>query len=179
MNKELIKIINKLNGNILIIGNIDDNLEKINKNPNIIECDIININDNKKEKINKFKDKFNKKEQKINIKKLKKIYNKKSIDYILCDYELIKKYMRFFVKDSVYLNKNKLYLYGINIKEVKEIINKYKRYDVLVKPTIKDDYFFIEIDNKNSKNNIIKDFIYFIIDTITYITDFIGDILIN
>ncbi len=176
MNKELSKIVKKISGSVLAIG-VDDSLSnELNSNEKIIELDILNLYKKKKGKIkNSKRIKF----KKINIKKLRKIYKKKGIDYILANYEEIKKYMRYFIKDSVYLNKNTLYLYGISNDDVKDIVLKYKRYDVLVKTTNKNDYFIIEIDNKNSKNNKVKDILYFIYDTTILITDIIGDILIN
>ncbi len=192
MEKELIKIIKKLNGSVLALGLSTDLIVKLQENMNILDLDTINLTHKKKGEINS-RTKIDEKKleaydtkykiqrlksKKINIKKLRKLYNKKKTDYIICNYEEIKKYMRYFIKDSVYINSKTLYLYGISNKEVNTIIKKYKRYDVLIKPTIKNDYFILEIDNTNSKNSI-KDILYFIGDTIESITDFIGDILIN
>ena len=177
MENEIKKIIKKLSGSVLAIGLSDNLLEELNKNEKVLELDEIGFNDNKKGSIKT--DKKIKRSKKINIKKLRKLYNKKGTNYIICNYEIIKKYMRFFIKDSVYINNKKLYIYGTSIKEVKQIIKKYKRYDVLVKNTLKDDYFVLEIDNTNSKNNIFKDFIYFISDTFELVSDLIGNFLIN
>ena len=178
MNKELIKIIKKLSGSVLSIG-LDDELNlELERNNKIDELDEINIISKKSGSI-KTNKKIKIKSKKINIKKLKKIYNKKKTNYIICNYEVIKKYMRYFIKDSVYINNKKLYLYGISVKEVKTIINKYKRYNVLIKPNENKDYFIIEIDNTNSKNHIFKDIFYFISDTIELISDLIGNFLIN
>ena len=178
MNKELIKIIKKLSGSVLSIGLEDELNEELEKNEKIIELDEINLI-NKKSGSIKTNKKIKSKDKKINIKKLKKIYNKKKTEYIICNYEIMKRYMRYFVKDSVYINSKILYLYGISVKEVKFIIKKYKRYNVLVKPVEEKDYFILEIDNTNSKNNIFKDIFYFIFDTLELISDLIGDFLIN
>ena len=177
MENEIKKIIKKLSGSVLSIGLSENLLSELNNNDKILELDEIGFNDSKKGSIKTAKKV--KKRKRINIKKLRKIYKKKGTNYIICNYEIIKKYMRFFIKDSVYINNKKLYLYGTSIKEVKQIISKYKRYNVLVKNTENKDYFVLEIDNTSSKNNIFKDFIYFIIDTFELVSDLIGNFLIN
>ena len=178
MNKELIKIIEKLSGSVLAIGLEDKLNEELECNNKITELDEINLISKKSGSI-KTNKQIKIKSKKINIKKLKKIYNKKKTNYIICNYEVMKRYMRYFVKDSVYMNNKTLYLYGNSIKEVKQIIKKYKRYNVLIKPIEKKDYFILEIDNTNSKNNVFKDMLYFIYDTLELISDSIGNFLIN
>lgn len=176
MNKELKKIFSKLSKSVVGIG-LDDELSyTLESNDNILELDIINIQKKKKGKLN---NKTKNKSRKINIKKLKKIYNKKSVEYVVCNYEVIKKYFRYFISDSIYMNNNKLYLYGTSMEDIKEIKKKYKRYNTLIKVTDEKKYFIIEIDNKESKNNFFKDKLYFIVDTYNYLVDIIGDFLIN
>lgn len=176
MNKELKKIFSKLSKSVVGIG-LDDELSyTLESNDNILELDIINIEKKKKGKLN---NKTKNKSRKINIKKLKKIYNKKSVEYVICNYEVIKKYFRYFISDSIYMNNNKLYLYGTSMEDIKEIKKKYKRYNTLIKVTDEKKYFIIEIDNKESKNNFFKDKLYFIVDTYNYLVDIIGDFLIN
>ena len=64
----------------------------------------------------------------INIKKLYKYFKKKSIDYIICDYEQITKYYKYVFRDSIYLNNGKIYFY-LNKNIDMDYILKYKRYD--------------------------------------------------
>ena len=113
----------------------------------------------------------------ININKLRKKYKKKKIDYIICDYNIISPYMRKFVKNSVYINKNKLYFYG-NI-DTELIKNMYGRYDTKINIKEYKKNYIVEIDNTNSKNNFIKDLYYSIKDTMTYLIEVIGDILMG
>ena len=118
--------------------------------------------------------------KKINIKKLRKTFKKKSVDTIVCNYEEIHKYMRFFVKDSIYINKGKLYLYGKKEEFVLEDIESfYKRYKTTITITEYDKEFLIEIDNSQAKNNFIKDKMYSIKDLMVSIINFIGDIMIG
>ena len=177
MKNELKKIINKLENNVLSIG-LDSNLcEELNNNIKINNLDVIDFVSKRvgRKNILKRKDKS----KKINIKKLKKIYKKKSVDYIICNYDVIKKYIRYFIKDSIYMNNNTLYFYGTDVKIVNDIEKKYKRYNVNIKTKIYSNYFIIEIDNSKSKNHFIKDKLYFIYDTISLISDYIENFLIN
>ena len=177
MKSELKKIISKLRGNVLSIG-LDSNLcDELNNNTKINNLDVIDFVSKRvgMKKLLKSKNES----KKINIKKLKKIYKKKGVDYIICNYDIIKKYMRYFIKDSIYMNNNTLYLYGTDVKIVNDIEKKYKRYNVNIKSKIYSNYFIIEIDNSKSKNYFIKDKLYFIHDTISLISDYIENFLIN
>ena len=119
MKSELKKIISKLRGNVLSIG-LDSNLcDELNNNTKINNLDVIDFVSKRvgMKKLLKSKNES----KKINIKKLKKIYKKKGVDYIICNYDIIKKYMRYFIKDSIYMNNNALYLYGTDVKIVNDI----------------------------------------------------------
>ena len=88
--------------------------------------------------------------------------------------------MKSFLSNSVYINKNMLYIYG-NIKDndLEELVKKYKRYSKDVKAEIKDEEFIIYIDNKKTKTNFFKDKFYYIVDTISNIRNLIADILMG
>lgn len=166
MQKELEKIIDGFSSNVIGIGTEKKLIDSLNKNKNITECNIIN---NKKTKTNgKGRSKY------IYIKKLRKVFKKKKVDYILCNYEVIKPYLKHFVKDSIYINRGKLYFYGSDI-EIDNLLARYKRYNIEYKITNN----ILEIDNKLSKNNFIKDCFYYIIDSINNVIDFIGNLLMN
>jgi len=167
MNQEVVKIIQKLEGNILGIGLTKEMVEAIEKNDFITECNLLNSY-SKEEKWKK------KRLKTIKIKKLNKYYKKKTVDTILCDYEVIEKYMNTFVKNSVYINRKKLYFFGNIDKEL--IIHRYHRYDTTVSFIDKN---IIVIDNTTSKNSWLKDIKYRFIDKITSIIDLLGDILMN
>lgn len=167
MNQKIVKIIQTLEGNVLGIGLSKEMVEAIEKNDEIIECNL--LNSYSKEQPGK-----RKRSKTIKIKKLNKYFKKKSVDIILCDYETIQKYMNTFVKNSVYINRKQLYFFG-NID--KDFISKrYHRYHTTISFISKD---IAMIDNTNAKNNKLKDFGYHIMDTITTAIDFIGDVLMN
>lgn len=168
-------ITKELSGNIITIG-IDDKiltLLKQNKKVNIYDI-------NKAPGISLFqrKKRITSSGKKINIKKLYKYFNKKSIDFIICDYEEIVNYYKYVFRDSIYLNNKKIYYYAKKDIDI-EYMDKYKRY--LSKVTIKqfEDYNVIIIDNSNSKTNRFKNVIYYIGDTINNFIDFISNIMVG
>ena len=171
MKNELKKILKEISGNVLAIGISQELMEVIDKNEKILKCDILSNEVSKEKKWSFFRRKT------ININKLRKKYKKKKIDYIICDYDIISPYIMNFVKNSVYINKNKLYFYG-NV-DTDLIKTKYGRYDTKINIKEYKKNYIIEIDNTNSKNNFIKDLYYSIKDTITYLIEVIGDILMG
>lgn len=173
MKKELIKLINSFKGNVLAIG-IDDKLsDAIDKNDLITNCDILNYVSSKTD----YEEVKQKKMKTIDIKKIRKIYKKKKIDYIICEYNQIEKYLNSFVKDSVYINSSKLYFYG-NFNE-QLLLKKYKRYTNNINLIYHKKDVIIEIDNTNTKNNIFKEFFYKIIDGVSNLIEIIGDVLMG
>lgn len=166
MNK-LKTVIKKLNGNVLGIGLSEDLTALIEKNSNITECNLLNSYTKGKFK----KSLFNKT---IKIKKIRKVFKKKKIDYIICNYDEISNYLNTFVKDSIYINKGKLYFYG-NI-DVDLLKLKYGRYNVEINLI---DKKIIEIDTSSAKNNFFKDNYYRFIDFKNRLVEIIGDILMN
>lgn len=171
--KEVIKLVEEFNGVVLAIGINEKISNAINKNKNIIKCDVLNYVSNKKEE----KLARAKRLKTISIKKIRKIYKKKKVDYIICEYSQIEKYLNTFVRDSVYINSNKLFFYGEVNDEL--ILKKYKRYTSLIKVTKKNKNCIIEIDNTNTKNNIFKEFIYKIVDGANNVIEFIGDVMMG
>lgn len=161
-------VIKKLSGKIIGIGLSLEMTKLIDENDKILECDLLDTYDKKAEK-NK-KNFFNGKS--LNIKKLRKYFKKKKVDYIICNYKVIYKYLNTFVNDSIYINNKKLYFFNV---EDNEFINKYKRYNSKI--NIKKEY--IEIDNSLSKTNFFKDKFYRLIDFNKKLIELIGDLLMS
>lgn len=174
----LVNDINSLSGNVLGIGIEDDKLIKsLNKNKDINTFMIMR---------NPASSFFNRKKarmdngKKVNMKKMKKIFNKKSVDYVICDFSSIKDFFKYFISNSIYINSKKLYLYG-SVNDIDEdvVIKRYKRYNVTVEKIINEDEFLLIIDNTCSKNHFFRDKWYIIIDTFHNIGDLISSILIS
>jgi len=171
-------VIKKFKGNVLTIGVDDDYILKyMNNNSNI---NVFTIDKDKGNRIIKRKKRKMNSSKNINIKKLKKYFYKKSIDYIICDITEIKDYIKYFVPNSIYLNCNKLYIYGNNdIIDVETIIKKYKRYKTTIDVKLYKDDYIITIDNTKSKNKRLREKFYFIKDTFINLADFISTILVS
>lgn len=169
---KLKQLIKKMEGNVLSIGLRDEELlEQIYDNEKIIVFNTFNNTENDENpKVRIFK--FHKT---YSIKKIRKLFKRKKVDYILCNYHDIEKYLRHFIKDSVFINKKDLYIYG-NF-EYNEILKKYQRYKINFTIFELKDGIVLKIDNTNSKNNKFKDLMYYSIDTAEYIANVIGDIL--
>ena len=178
MIKEILKLIKNVEGNVITIGIKNSKImDKLLKNNKINLFDI-----NKDDSICFFKNKNRKlnNSKTINIKKLNKYFNKKSIDYIICDIDEVKDYLKFFVKNSIYLNDKKLIIYGNNEDvDLDNLIKRYKRYNVNIEITTKSDNFILIIDNSKSKNKRILEKIYYIKDTLYNLVEMISNILVS
>lgn len=177
MFNKLEEIIKKIEGNVLTVC-LDDKLMDSFNNNNKINLYSIDSNKNKSKLKNNNKRKTNKGKT-IKIKKLRKYLNKKSVDYLFCNMNEIFKYYKYFIKDSIYLNNNKLYIYADKEIDKDLIIKNYERYKVKIEYTEYKNGYLLIIDNTQSKNNFFKDKIYFIKDTFYNIAETIGNILIG
>lgn len=163
----MINEIKNIKGNLLLIGNNENIIEEINKNKKIGESYILsNIQTKGNSKKN-----LKLENKKIHINKIKRYFNKKSIDNIIVDYKLIEEYIDKFVKNSVYLNKGYLYFYNVNKNN--EIEKKYKRYNTKIEKNNN----YIKINNINSKNNIIKDNYFILKDKKDKFLDKLSDLI--
>ena len=169
MNKELKGIINKLSGNILGIGLDDDLIKVIKKNDKITECNLLD---------SFVKSRFGKgNSASIRIKKIRATFKRKKVDYIICNYETISKYLDTFVKDSVYINKNKLYFFFI--LDIELLKKRYSRYKTNITEKKYHNSYILVIDNSEAVNSPFKDIYYRLIDFKDKLIEIIGDILMN
>ena len=165
--------IKKMKANVISIG-IDNKLIKsLTQNDNI---NVYNINKNNNTIGFRRKKRTTSSGKNINIKKLSKYFKKKSIDYILCDYEQIMMYYKHIFRDSIYLNKEKIYFYAKDNIDI-DYINKYKRYNSKIIIKKFKDYNVVIIHNNQAKTNKFKNICFFIVDTVSNLLDFISNTL--
>ena len=107
-----------------------------------------------------------------------KYFKKKSLNTIVCNFDIIKKFQRSFVPNSVYLNNGTLYIYGQK-KELENLKLKYQRYTKDISIEKADDFYIMKINNQNTKNNFFKDTFFKIKDFGSDVIELITDILIN
>lgn len=168
MKQELKKIISKLKGEVLIVGfNYEEFEGLICNNKNISYCDFLNFTSKKNIKV--------KDGQVVNIRKLRKKYKTKKFNYIIVDINDIKDYLKYFIKDSIYLGKNKIYIFNFN----ENVLKMYERYDVTIKTKELKSDNYLDIDVSRATNKIIIDKLYFISDTLINLLDKISDILVS
>ena len=162
-----------MTGKVIGVG-IDnkDFLEIIEKNNKIIECDLLNS-------INIENDLIQKRKKKKYVKKLRKKYKKKKVNYIIVNTNEINKYLKVFVKDSIYINNTEIYYYMDKNYDVENIIKRYKRYNTEIEIIKCDDGNIVKINTSKAKNNFFKDKFYYVVDTLSNVADIIGDILVS
>lgn len=165
-----------VSGDVLGIG-VDETISEIlEQNERVLNCNLLNSFSNTQNSKQEQKQRL----KKIRIKKIRKVFKKKKVDFIICNIDEIKKYLKTFIKDSIYINKDILYIYNIEDEELKkELIKKYKRYNVKIEELKDNKKTILKIDNKLSKTNIFKDTFYLIIDTLIQLLNIISDILLN
>ncbi len=177
MKDKILNIIDNMAGSLLGIGIDDDSmLEKIENNKKIDLCYILSNGGSKNNK--KFKLFKKGRDKKINIKKLKKFFKKKSIDNVLCDYNVIKKFSRNFMGGSVYINKGKLYIYG-NIQDLKNLKERYERYTKDVELIKNSKSFILIVNNQKTRSTAFRDSIYKMTDFFNDSLDYLTEILTN
>lgn len=178
MFNKLEELIKKCEGNVLSVC-LDDkliNLLNDNKKVNLYSIESnTNVSFFKKKKSKRSTNKG----KNINIKKLRKYLNKNSVDYMFCNMNEMFSYYKYFIKDSIYLNRKTLYIYANNDIDKELLIKNYSRYNTKIECTDYKNGYILTIDNKNSKTNLFKDILYLIKDTLYNIAEAIGNLLIS
>lgn len=173
MIKDLIKKITELKGSTLAIGIENDKVLTALDNNSNIELGILS-----KFKKKKFKSKMGKGNKKINVKRFRKKFKKKKTDYLIVEIDSIYKFLRYFIRDSVYMNSKETIYFGNSTNiDLDLIVKRYKRYNVKIDLKKYNDEFILIIDNTESKNHYFKDKWYFITDSFYIFFDSIGDLL--
>lgn len=172
----IIEKLKEISGSILLIGIYDQiAFQVVDNNDKITDCMIINDNKFTYNNLDQTKGRI----KHYNIKKIRKTFKKKTLDNIVANYNEIKKKMHHFIKNSIYINKGKIFIYCEKDVDYDELIRRYKRYNTTINETKNEDYTLIEIDTSKAKNNRLKDIKYTISDIIYIGVDFIGDLLTN
>ena len=173
---KLVYEIKSFKGFVLGVGNLKDKIIKEIEKNDYIEVDLLtneSVSINKKKKFVNI-DFKKKKGKSVSIKKLKKVFKNKRPDYIICNIDDVYNYTKYFIKDSMYITNNSIYVYSESKNiDLKEIEKKYKRYIDNVE--YNDDYIVINTTNYHS--HIFKNMWYFIVDIFTAIYDYIGNLL--
>lgn len=172
--KQIIDAAKKLDGKVVCVGVKDrEILSALSRNSN---ADIFTI-DRIIYKSLFFKNKkaYLPDGKKINMKNIKKVFKKKSVDYVICDLNEIYEYFKYFLSNSVIINKKTLYIYGTSrFIDPKVLASRYHRYGATTETIIDGDEFIIIVDNSTSKTNWFKDKWYLMVDTFHNMGDMIS-----
>lgn len=172
MKNELKIQIDHMDGKILLIGNYDEEIQQLLlKKAAILSCDQLI----KKEVSKNNSQSSGKKSKTLNIKNLRKKYKKKNLSYMIVNAEDIMPYKNRFIRDSIYITNKSIYLIG----NEDILLTMYRRYSKQIEKIECLDGMIIKIDVSKSKNNKIKDFLYFVKDNLIDLGNTISDFLIS
>ena len=165
--------ISQISGKMLGIGIEEPSiLEEVMKNDSILECNLlesISLEEN-----GKGRTKY------LPIKKLRKRFKKKQTEYLLMKDTVIRFYLHRIIKDSIYLIKKEIVIYGIPDMEELELLKKrYQRYKVEMKSEKEGKEWILIINVEHAKNNRWKDFIHFPFDYLYHLMDLASEMLIR
>ncbi len=152
--KELLKQIDNVSGKVILVGiSFDAFIKKIEKSKKIKTVDLLNsikISD---------KDNKNNKDKSVDIplKKMRKIYKNKNIDYIFIDYNHISKYLKDFVSHSIFINKKTIYIVFKSNIEASYVKRLYENYGCKTNLEKIGRSHLLTIDTNNVKTNKFKD----------------------
>lgn len=173
INNQLIKIVKKIEGNVLGFGLTNDKLlDTILDNSNILECNLLNlkgVSDDTSKEGSKLKY--------ISVERLRKKFKKKKTNVILADIEEINHFLSSFIKDSIYLTKDSIYLFSKEKEQIEIVAKKYKRYGVFYKVIDCSDGVILNLDISHIKSSKFKDLKWSFVDKIITIIDFITEII--
>lgn len=170
---KIIEWISNQKGNLIGIG-IDQKpyLEEIMKNKNILECNLL-------ESIS-LEEGSGKRKKYLPIKKLKRKFKRKKTDALLMNAPYIKRYWNHLIKDSIYLIKGEVLIYGIKDKDEVELLEKrYHRYSVLMEKEKIGNEWLLNIKVGDAQNHKGKEFFYFIGDSIYQMIELLSEFLTN
>ncbi len=178
MKKEIKELLKAFEGNVLIIGfsKTSNELKEIDKNKKIVDYTHLS-NENGTDSKGKRKLFGNKT---ISIKKMYKDLKKEKYDYILVEFEIIKKYLDSFIYNSYKLAKKKIYfILNDETYNYEELMYRYKRYNANPSSiSYKNDYI-ITIELQNMKMNLYKRILYRIRDVFYDMLELIVSIIIS
>ncbi len=170
------QIIQKAEGNALAIGPTISMEKALQENATITICDVLSKNNPSDRK----KSFFHKRPKTFSFKKMRKTFHKKTKDIIIGDVFELERYMKTFIRDSIYITKGNIYLFVKDTNyDLDLLMKRYQRFDVTCEKEKVEDGIVLKVTVFNAKNHYWKEKLYYIVDTIVDIADIIGDALVS
>lgn len=119
-------------------------------------------------------------QKRISITRLAKEFKKEPFDFVITDFETIRPFFRSFIKNSVKVAKQTVYVYQDNDDyNPDEIRKRYARFGYKVEETKEKNRTLFEISTEGVKYPLIKGFLYHIRDIGYDLAEFIANVLIG
>lgn len=172
--KRLLEDINHLKGNVLCIGVTDKKIMKglkANKSIGLYEL----TRQQKKSFFNRNKRIKSNNGKSVKIKKFRKIFKKKSIEYLIIDLNSIFDYYKYITSNSIYICNQKIYVYGhSDYVDAKLVAQKFRRYKTVIETFQNNDKYLVVVDCREAKYSWFKEKYYLVIDFFHNIGDYIS-----
>lgn len=171
-------LLKAVEGNVIVIGIRDQHLlEVLDASDKVDFCYTLNADTEEETKKKRW---GISREKTISIKKFRKVFKKKRIDNIICNIEDMEKYLKIFVKDSVYIGRGKIYYFG-KIRKIDQakLSDLYKRYKITYHEEKLKDGKIVEIGLKDAKTYRIKEILYRIHDVVVSAANLVSDYLVH
>lgn len=178
LKKYFMDLFKTLTGNVLLIGIKDQDLvEFINHKEEIKCCYLLN---------SEFKGKKKKagwglrKTPTISAKKFRKKFKKKRMDTIVCNIDDMESHFKTFIKDSIYICRGTIYLFG-KVRKIEDLKlkEKYQRYHVTIEEEKVKDGKILIIHVGKAKTYRIKELWFLISDFFRNMANLMSDYLVN
>ena len=172
--KRVIEDIKEFSGNVLCICVNDDKvMSSLLKNKKIGLYELTR-NNGRKKVLNKKRLKT-KEGKSIKIKKFRKLFKKKSIEYILIDLNNVFDFYKYMASNSIYICRKKIYLYGnSDYITADDVAKKFERYNTKIEKIQDGNDYLVIVDSSKAKYNFFKDKLYLVVDTIYNVGDMIS-----
>ena len=172
--KRLLEDIKTFEGSVTLVAVNDNKIKRVlSKNNNI---NIFELNRPERGKILSRKKKLKSSSgKKVNIKKFRKIFKKKSVDYLVIDLNNVFDYYKYMASNSIYICNKKIYIYGnSDYVTAKDVGKKFKRYTKNIECIQIDNDYLVIVDCKGTKYKYFKEKFYLIIDSFLNLGDMIS-----
>jgi len=172
--KRLLDDIKTFTGKVTLIAVNDNKIKKnLVKNNKI---DIFELNRPERGKLFSKKRKLKSSSgKKVSIKKFRKIFKKKSVDYLVIDLNNVFDYYKYMASNSIYICSKKIYIYGnSDYLTAKDVAKKFRRYTKNIESIQIDNDYLVIVDCTNTKYRYFKEKFYLVIDSFLNIGDMIS-----
>lgn len=172
--KRILEDIKNFKGNVLCIGVTDKKiLSSLKKNSKI---GIYELSRDKPTRLFGHKNRVKiHKGKTIRIKKFRKLFKKKSIEYLIIDLNSIFDHYKFVASNSVYICRKKIYIYGnSDYIDAKLVAKKFERYKTTIERIQIHNEYLVVVDCSKAKYSFFKEKFYLIVDTFHNLGDMIS-----